>query len=422
MKLLVLGGSNGQLNAVKRLKEKGHTVVVGDYFPNAPAKKIADYGETVSTFDVEGNLEVARKYGVDGVMTLGTDQPVYTAAYVAEALQLPTMIDSKTAKAVTNKKVMKAMFKEYGIPTAAYRVVGENFADAELEGVKFPVVVKPLDSQGQRGVNKLEDIGAVRAVFQDVLSFSREKEILVEEYYESDEITLSGWVHEGMTFVLTITDRICCQNGPHIGICTAHRFPSFYLHKAGDALVKLAEEIVAAFGIRNGPIYFQMLLGADGIKVNEIACRIGGAYEDEFISVVTGVDILDMLMEACIGNPIDIAALQSHNLMDNPHFLSVRMVFARPGIIRAMNDMKAVKALPGVLQARYNFAAGYAVPEIANATARAGYMIITGEDEAALERNVKRAYDALYILDEDNNNLVIDFTCHSDDRKKLMPV
>lgn len=270
--------------------------------------------------------------------------------------------------------------------------------------------MKPLDSQGQRGVCKPDDIDAVRAVFQYVLSFSREKEILIEEFYESREITLSGWVHGGKAYILTITDRICYHNYPHIGICTAHRFSSAFLRTEGEEIIRLAEEIVRAFGIRNGPIYFQMLLGDEGIKVNEIACRIGGAYEDEFIPVLTGVDILDMLIEASMGKSVDIAAMQSYNLMDNPKVLSVQMIFARPGIIRSMNDMEAIKALPGVLQAKYNFSPGYSIPEITNATARAGYMIITGEDGAALSRNVRRAYDALLIESKSQENLILNFT------------
>jgi carbamoylphosphate synthase large subunit len=231
MKLLLLGGSNVQLNAARRAKEKGHTVIISDYYKDAPAKKISDYGELVSTFDIDLNIEVAGKYEIDGVFTLGTDQPVYTAARVASECGLPALISPETAKAATNKKVMKKLFKENKIPTLNYRIIGKNFADDDLTGLRLPVVVKPLDSQGQRGVYKLDSIEEIRAVFSDVISFSRENEILVEEYYPSDEITVSGWVHKDKAYILTVTDRICYKSFPHIGICTAHNFPSKFLEE-----------------------------------------------------------------------------------------------------------------------------------------------------------------------------------------------
>jgi len=407
MKLLVLGGSNVQLNAVKRAKEKGHTVIVSDYYENAPAKKLSDFGELASTFDIEANMEVARRYGIDGILTMGTDQPVYTAARVAAELGLPSLINVATAKAATNKKVMKSIFKANSIPTVEYRIIGRYFTAGDIKGIGFPAVVKPLDSQGQRGVYMLDSEEAVRTAFDEVLSFSREKEILLEEYYPSDEITVSGWVHKGKHYLLTVTDRICYSNPPHIGICIAHAYPSRYWGEYINEIEAICRQIVQAFGIQEGPVYIQMLIGESGIKVNEIACRIGGAYEDEFIPLLTGVDILDMLIEASLGRPYDIRALESYRLDGSKRPLSVEMIFASPCRIEAMNDMDKIRQLPGVVQARYNFSPGYLIESIKNATARAGYVIVTGENADDLKENRERVYKNLYIHDDKGVNRII---------------
>ncbi|HYE81535.1 MAG TPA: ATP-grasp domain-containing protein [Clostridia bacterium] len=407
MKLMILGGSNVQLNAVKRAKEKGHTVVVCDYYEDAPAKKLADYSELASTFDVEACIEAAKRHAADGVMTLGTDQPVYTAARVAAECGLPSLITVETARAATNKKVMKGIFKNNCIPSVNYRIIGLDFCDSELEDMSFPVVVKPLDSQGQRGVYKLDSIEAVRTVFSDILSFSREKEILAEEYYPSDEITVSGWVHGSMLHLLTVTDRICYNNYPHIGICTAHNFPSRFLPEYHDEITRLSERIVQAFSIHEGPVYFQMLMGDRGIMVNEIACRIGGAYEDLFIPLVTGIDILDILIEASLGDSCAAAALEQYRQSEHNRPLTVQLLFASPCTIRSMNDMESLKRLPGVVEAGYNFKPGHSVRSIENATARAGFVIVTGENHADLRENVGRIYDCLEISDETGVNRIL---------------
>lgn len=407
MKILVLGGSYSQINAVYKLKAKGHTVIVSDYYEDAPAKQFSDYSELVSTFDVAGNIEIARKYNIDGVMTLGTDQPVYTAARVAEELNLPSLINADTAKAVTNKKIMKQRFVEYGIPTSRHRILKEDFDDAELECISFPVVIKPLDSQGQRGVYKLDSIKEVRAAFRDVLSYSREKEILLEEYYESDEITLSGWVRDEWVHVLAVTDRVTYSNGPHIGICTAHDFPTKHKDRYCYDIMRITREIVQAFNIRNGPVYFQMLIGEEGIKVNEVACRIGGAYEDELIPLLTGVDILDMVIGAALGENIDFTALKGYDFSRNNKAASVQMIFTRPGRIKYIGDMDEIRQLPGVAYSRYILKPDYEVKEITNATQRAGYMIIQGENRDVLSSNIKRAYNELKIYDERMRNMIL---------------
>lgn len=408
-KLLVLGGGGCQLNAVLRAKQKGHTVTVSDYYPDAPAKAFADYAELISTFDWEGNLETARKYGADGVMTIGTDQPVLTAARVSEALKLPTMIDTATAKAVTNKKVMKSLFIKYEIPTVNFRILREDFSNKEAEGLKAPYVVKPLDSQGQRGVLKLDSLNEVREAFKDVLSYSREKEILLEEYYESDEITLSGWVRDGKACILTVTDRITYNNYPHIGICTAHNFPSKHLKNYYESFKDITDKIVRGFNINNGPIYFQMLVGCEGVKVNEIACRIGGAYEDELIPLLTGVDILDMQIDMTLGIEADYSALERYKLSENTKHAIVQMIFARPGLIKSMTDMDEMKKLPGVVYGRYNFKPGDVVSNIEDATQRVGYMIIQGSGPLNLSENLKAAMSHLKIYGQDGSNLLMNF-------------
>jgi phosphoribosylaminoimidazole carboxylase (NCAIR synthetase) len=230
MRILVLGGGNGQLSLIKKAKEMGHQVVVSDYYPDAPGKKIADYTSESSTFNIEENLKTAQKYKVDGVLTAGTDQPVYTAAVVAEKLNLNKYITLETAKAVTNKEVMKNKFTAAEIPTVKYKILASDFLKSDLTDFNRPFVVKPLDSQGQRGVFKLNFIEEIREKFNEVLSFSREDKILVEEYYSSDEITISGWVTDSELKILTVTDRVRFEEKIHIGICSSHLFPSKYLN------------------------------------------------------------------------------------------------------------------------------------------------------------------------------------------------
>ncbi|MGM0409559.1 MAG: ATP-grasp domain-containing protein [Bacillota bacterium] len=407
MRLQILGGGSGQLSAIKKAKSLGHEVVVCDYLEEAPGKKIADFAELVSTFDIKRNIEVAKKYKVDGIFTVGTDQPVYTAAQVASKLNLPTHLKLKTAKEVTNKRDMKRKFTKANIPTVKYEIIDKNFFYDIFEDFKFPVVVKPLDSQGQRGIFKLNSVKEIRNHFEEVITYSREEKILVEEYYESEEITVSGWVHENELTILTITDRVTHENKNHIGICSAHIFPSKFLKEYHNEIRNISEKIVSSFSINNGPIYFQMLIGKDGVKVNEIASRIGGAYEGDFMPNLTGVDILKMMINLSLGKKIDYQSLKNYKLANNEKWLSVQLFFARPGIINKITPAEKIKKLKGVSQIAYNFDVGDKINEIENATERAGYYIVKASSKNQLKKRIADVFNNLKILNDRGENLVI---------------
>jgi biotin carboxylase len=407
MRLLVLGGGNGQLSLIKKAKEMGHQVVVSDYYPDAPGKKIADFSSESSTFNIEENLETAEKYQIDGVLTAGTDQPVFTVAVVAEKLNLNQYITVETAKAVTNKEVMKNNFTAAEIPTVKYRILAADFSDSDLGDFNRPFVVKPLDSQGQRGVFKLNSIGKIREKFNEVLSFSRQDKILVEEYYSSDEITVSGWVTDSKLKILTVTDRIRFEEDIHIGICSSHLFPSKYLKEYYLDIEKISKKIVSSFGIKNGPIYFQFLIGEEGIKVNEIACRIGGAYEGDFMPYLTGVDILKFMVNLAAGEQNDAGPLEEYSLKKNDKFLSSQLFFAEPGFITKITNCEEILALDGVLKIDFNYQIGAEIPNIENATARAGHFIVTAASKNKLKKRVAAVYDKLEINNKKGENLIL---------------
>ena len=110
-KVLMLGAGECQVNLINRLKEKNHEVVICDYYENSPGKRINDKNYLVSTFDLDGNLKVAKKEEVDCLITAGTDQPVKTVSYVSEKMGIKSFLTYKQSLNLTNKKRMKEIFK-----------------------------------------------------------------------------------------------------------------------------------------------------------------------------------------------------------------------------------------------------------------------------------------------------------------------
>ncbi len=380
-KVLVLGAGHCQVNLIKALKQRGCTVVVADYYENSPGKALADKGHLVSTFDEEGVLKVAREEGVKALFTLGTDQPVRTMGYVGEKLGLRNFLTYDKALDLTDKKRMKLTFTRHQIPTAAYQFIGRQIRPEEIH-LKYPLVIKPLDSQGQRGVFLVRDFQELQAAIPVSFHFTRQEEVLLEDFYPSDEITVSGWVKDGKTTIFTVVDRETFNEGNHIGICRGHRYPSRFFDAMKDEITALTHKIVRDFEIPEGPIYFQFLIGAEGVKVNEIAARIGGAYEDEYIPLVTGVDMLKLLIEETL-EPGESLEFDQASLFKVRTHAYIHLLFAPQGKIMALPRLEGIQ---GVRRSRFFVRTGMVLPPIENATQRIGYAMVFAADSRELEQ------------------------------------
>lgn len=411
-KVMILGAGSCQLNAIKRIKELGYTAVVSDPSPISPGKSIGDIAVLADTFSYEETLKGAREHCVDGILTSGTDQPVLTVNKVAQELGLKQFLSVESALWVTNKKYMKERFLEFKIPTTAYALCRKDFQDAELNGIKAPYVIKPLDSQGQRGIFKMNTIDEIRMHFDDVIHYSREEEILVESYYKNEEVTVTGWVQDGIVHTLSITDRVTFDSDDHIGVCIAHDYPSKHLGIHRDCFMKLTSDICKVFNINAGPIYFQYLVGESGVLVNEIACRIGGAYEDVFIPAITGVDLLGLNISSLFETETESSkslreALKNYSYKEDGLRVSVQLFFCRKGHIKALTPKETLLKEAYILDVGYNISVGDCIGSIENASQRAGYVIVTGETEDILQKNIGATFDMMKVVDESGQNLVI---------------
>lgn len=405
MKLMMLGASHGQLQGILTAKAMGHTLITCDYYPHAIGHGYSDHQIYVSTFDLAGVLKAAQQLQIDGIITMGTDQPVYTAACVAHSLGLPSLLSPETALKVTNKKEMKRIFESSGLPSVQSILYKKSHNDEELSKLIYPVVIKPLDSQGQRGVYYVESKEAVMDKFESVIAHSRLDEILVEVYYPHEELTVSGWVENGRATILTVTDRVTFSAPQHLGICLSHEYPSRHIKKVAFEVNHLTQQLVESFQIKEGPIYFQYLYGEEGLKVNEVACRIGGAYEGVFIPRVTGVDLCQRLINAALG--IANGPLELNSAKENESAVSVQLFFAKPCILGQVTEMEAVLKLEGVVEGAYTGKMGRVLGPIENATSRVGYVIVEASDPVQLEQRLINLYQSLRLEDAEGKSVIV---------------
>lgn len=299
MKVLVLCGGRPQLYLVQLLKQRGHTVLVADRNENAPAVKYADAFHSVSTLDVDGIRELAKNEKVDTIMSVCADQMLLVAAQICEELGLPCYIDYETAKNVSSKEYMKRIFVENGVPTSKH-IVRSEFSPEDIEGMSFPIVVKPVDSYSSRGVKKVENIDELKAAFADAVSISRTDTAVIEEFVGGEEVSVDVYVEGGKAHLLCIRvlDKIPDFEG--FVICRGV-YPAPISEATEAKIADVAQKIATAFGLTDTPMLIQMKVDGERVSVIEFCARTGGGIKYRLLPIVSGFDVVKAVADLTVG-------------------------------------------------------------------------------------------------------------------------
>jgi len=181
-KILLLGGSSQQIVAITTAKEMGYYTVLCDYLPDNPGQYHADKFYCVSTTDNDAILEVAKKEKVEGIVAYASDPAAPTAAYVSEKLGLPTN-PYKSVDILCNKDKFRSFLEVHNFNTPkakGYSSIEE--AKREIEEFNLPVLIKPVDSSGSKGISRLDEIAELDDKVECALSYSRAKRFIIEEF------------------------------------------------------------------------------------------------------------------------------------------------------------------------------------------------------------------------------------------------
>ncbi len=391
-KILILGASILQLPAIRKAKEFGYYVGVADYNPNAVGIPEADEYFNVSTIDVDGVVQTARKFKPDGIITLATDMPMRAVAKACEVCGLPG-ISFDTAIKATDKGEMIKAFESNGVAHPWYYIVE---TPAELEAVQqkitFPCIMKPTDNSGSRGVVLCRDEEELDAEFGYALGESRRGAVIIEEYLQGAEFSVEVMVVEGEPHILQITDKLT-TGAPHF-VEMGHSQPTNQNEENRRRIKDLAARACLAVGIFSGPAHVEMILTKEGPKMVEIGARLGGdSITTHLVPLSTGIDMVGNTIRLACGESVDIEPKFSKGA-------AIRYFEACNGIIRSIEGLDEARKIPGVKEVSIVHQVGETVGKIGNSADRIGFVISQADtaDEAVLL--CARAVKAVHIVME----------------------
>ncbi len=395
--VLFVGAGRHQRRAILRAKQLGLRVVAVDRNADAPGLQHADEAEVVDFVDVEGVIEVARRWGIDGALTVSADRAVPIVAAVAEALGLPG-IGTKTAHLMTHKIAMRRRLSEGGVPQprfAAVRAMREAAPAAETVG--FPAVLKPADSGGQRGLFLLKSFGDLERHLHASIADSPTGEAILEEY--TDGLELNGLVitREGEPYPLLLSDRLR-PPGEGFGVGWIHSYPSKLFGDALEEAERVAMRAVRVLGLQNGIAFPQLIVRDGKAVVVEVAARIPGGQMADLAFHALGVDLVEIALKVALGEDVpDELVYPRHSRPTAIRFLTARPGPLPVGKVTKVSGLDRVLRAPGVVQADVFLQEGETIRPVRLDGDRRGYVIAVGQTNVQALERAEAAARLLYV-------------------------
>ncbi len=337
-----------------RLVDEAHKrdcwVAVADGYPDGPARKRADLSAVVPVTDTQALADLCRENRVDAVVASFSDLLFECGTRAAHAAGLPSSCSLAGMELLRDKRSMKRMFDQLGIPHARSVTAPPDQVKDASSALRFPCVVKPIDAYGSYGVRVVENPDAAAcAARQAAGESSRAGEVLVEEYDDGFEFNMISWVVDGRAQVVSIADRekTPCEECAVPNV-TRNVYPSVFSAEVLPQAADFAQRIASCVGIEFGPLCLQFFWSPDrGIRVGEAVGRVFG-YEHELLEYACGLSVEDLLLDTALDHDALRARLAGHNPLAMPRCSCVWYFHVRDGVVGSLDAARAALDVPEV--------------------------------------------------------------------------
>ena len=413
-KLLILGGSRISCEIVRKAKELGIHTVVTDWYPleKSPAKQIADEYFMTSTSDIPAMEKLIRENNIDGVTTGYTDSVLPFYADMCEATGLPAYGTRKQFEILTDKTKYKKLCQQFNVPVIdEYDVKEADLETGKIYDIKYPVLVKPADGSGARGVFICNDPNELKIKYKEALNYSQSKNILVERYVNGKEVTVFYLLDDGEIYLTGMGNRHVKHNQEGIiPLPVAYTFPSVYLNDYMKETDQNVKEMFRSLGMKNGMVFMQCLVQDNECIVYDIGYRLTGTLEYKLMNEIDGYDPLEMLIRfALTGKMSEKGLKEIVNPIWKQYACNVSFLM-KPGTIEEIKGIEKIKEIPGVVDAVLAHEIGDTLPEEAKGMLKQIMLRVfaVAENENELKVISNKIHDTLEVISTENESLLLE--------------
>lgn len=412
-RLLISNGLALACDIVKKAKEKGIYTIVTDWYENSPAKEVADESFMVSTADIDAMVELAKEKKVDGVITSFVDSNLQNTRKVCERLGLPFYATKDQLEITMNKYKFKNLCRQYGVPVVPEVQLDQNFGEEDLERIEYPVIIKPVDNSGSRGIiicnNKKELIEG----YNKSLDYSESKQLIIEKLMDLTKpgINLDYVISDGEIYLSAVGDLYTYQKDRFLPPLSAGvYYPSLHTEEYIDTMNEKVIRMFNGIGLRNGVLYIQSFYEDNTFYFYEMGYRLGGGQSYQVISRINGINHLEMLIDYSLTGKMcsNEVKRKISPKFDKCGFILILLV--NPGRIKRIIGLDEVYRIKEVVNFMQAYKEGdYIVESALNTTQQVfGRIHLVAKNKESIIRAIKEIRKKLVILNDKEEPMLVD--------------
>ena len=410
-KLLILGGIALSREIIEQARRMGIHVDVTDYLANSPAKPFADNSFMVSATDVDAVVKLIEDEKVDGILTGYVDLLLPYYVGICEKAGLPCYATEEQIAATTDKFRFKSLCRNHSVS-----VVEEYGYEEVMSGsVRYPLLVKPVDNSGARGVFICRNEEEFVERYAQALAYSSSGRVLIERYVNGKESTIFYFFHKGKAYLMGVGDRIMLRfNQNKLPLPVGYVFPSASLPEFESRTDGRLREMFRSIGINEGMAFIQSFVEDGEYVIYEMGYRLTGSLEHHLIAHATGFNPMETMVNFAVGNEIDDAAF---NLIDpQKGALANVTLLLTPGVIEEYRGLDDVRSLDGVLHVFTSYPVGTEIREnvVGTLAQVAVRVLLTADNRRGLIEKMDRVKELIQVIDACGKDMLIKDYAYSD--------
>lgn len=407
-KLLILGGPALMSDVVAKAKELGvYTIVTDWYEPDkSPAKKLADEYWMDSVADIDILAKKMQENSIDGVFTNYTDSYLPFYVNLCEKVGVPCLANMHQIETISNKDLSKQLCIDHGI-SVSKRYEITSIEDIDKLDITFPVLTKPVDNSGQRGIFVCLNKEELKEKYKESLKFSESKNVMIEEYVQGDYTVMFYTVQNGCVTLSTMSDKPVYgnfeNNLPKLPM--GYFLPSKYVDLCKRIMLPRVQSFVTDLKLQNGVIGIEAVVKDNDIFVFEMQFRLGGMRHHNFVLKENGMDLLAMLIRFSLTGKFEgWDAAKCDNAAFKNCYCSLNILI-KPDTVAKIEGVEAVKAMPEVYAYQQMIYEGDTVHLAGTVQQIAFKFSLAASNKAIVLDAIDRIYSMLNVLNDKGEDL-----------------
>lgn len=407
-KLLVISSDGNDITFVHAARELGAYVVCCDRYTDyrrSPAKELADEAWDIDYSDTATVVERCKKEHIDGVIAGYSEDRVLAACRISRAIGTPFYATEEQINITRNKRLFKELCENYGVQTPVEFCHKLPMSPKEIATIKFPVIVKPSDNGGRRGITVCNTSDQLLSAIKDAAALSKTGEVVVEEYLTGMELSAVYTLVDGEISLSCLNDKYSSEEGDGTSrLCDVAITPSRYYKRYISEVDGKIKAFLSGIGARNGVANFQFIANKNGIKAFEMGYRVNGNDDYKVVRHCNNIDFSKMLVSYSLTGSMGDTLEKDNPVFDK--YICTLCSYVHGGTIGKI-DYPALIGIKDIIDISIHRKEGNIIPENGTNVQKLGMMKFTGSTIEDIIDTIHFIQHNLVVEDNRGQNMLL---------------